>query len=136
MGTCCNKDSQSEAQYNFEYLKSNTLNIQKKNYLGRVIGTSKLTFENTTPIKQQCLKCSIGKKNVILYGCIVPGIDPKGESDKDCQDSYIFLHKNHSILCALFDGHGKEGKKHADVIDKIIKTTPLNIFIGEPVADK
>ena len=114
MGTCCDRTLQIEVQNNVEYLKSNTLSIQTKSYLGKIIGFSKFTFENTSPIKQQCSKCSIGKKNASIFGCILPGVDPKGEVDKECQDNYVFLNKNQSVLCALYDGHGKEGKKIAD----------------------
>ena len=114
MGNCCNKQETVAVPTTIEYYKTNTLAVACKNYLGKIVSSDKVTFENTSPFKIENVQAFIGKKNVKIHGCIVPGIDPRGEIDKECQDDYIFLHEENSILCALFDGHGKEGKKIAN----------------------
>lgn len=111
MGNCCNKKLSGEGLLKLEYPKYMTLKITRKNYLGKPVGISKVTFENTTPIKEQCLECSLGIKNAKVFGCILPGLDPRDEIDKECQDNYTFMYNNNGLLCALYDGHGKEGLK-------------------------
>ena len=111
MGSCCNKEEPQENTGAVEYTKVNTLNVIRHNYLGKNVGTSKVIFQNTSPIKQQHEQAILGKKTMSVYGCIVPGLDPRGEIDKECQDNYTFLHTSDSLLCALYDGHGKEGLK-------------------------
>ena len=33
-------------------------------------------------------------------------------------------------------GYGEKGKEDFDIVNKIVKATSLNTFIGEPIADK
>ncbi|OMJ71989.1 hypothetical protein SteCoe_29665 [Stentor coeruleus] len=111
MGNCSNNEASFKSSNNNDYLRTGTINIIKRNYLGNKIGVSKVSFENTTPIKLQTSIGFLGNRSIKVHGCIIPGLDPRGEMDKECQDNYIFFIINSSVLCALFDGHGKEGKK-------------------------
>ena len=111
MGTCCHKEEQQESTGALEYTKVNTLNVIRYNSMGKNVGTSKVTFKNTSPMKQQHQQSVLGKKGISISGCILPGLDPRGEIDKECQDNYTFLPTASSLLCALYDGHGREGLK-------------------------
>ncbi|OMJ68207.1 hypothetical protein SteCoe_34409 [Stentor coeruleus] len=128
MGNCCNQLDQQESSATTEYNRSEELNVIKRNYTGKIIGTSKVCFENTSPIKLQNTQGFLGKRSVKLHGCIIPGLDPRGETDKDCQDNYIYFIQDNAILCTLFDGHGKEGQKISDFcIDFVAKFFKKNI---------
>ena len=135
MGTCCTKEAENDNSGLIEYMKDITLNIVRRNYLGKSIGTSKVTFKNTSPINQQSLHSLLGKKSLKVYGCILPGLDPRGELDKECQDNYAFIQENDSILCALYDGHGKEGLKVSNFCiqytEKFFKKNIAN-FVEKP----
>lgn len=45
---------------------------------------------------------------------IVPGLDPRGQIPKGCQDLCFFDSTENSLFVGLFDGHGREGKKVVD----------------------
>jgi serine/threonine protein phosphatase PrpC len=110
MGNCCNKQEDLQDQ-TIEYLKTLTLSILVKNFHGKVDGTDKVVLQNTSPIKIEATSGFIGTKHVKITGCVLPGIDPRGEIEKDCQDDYFFIMNEEFLLCTLFDGHGKEGQE-------------------------
>ena len=110
MGNCCQKEEAGQGETVIEYFKSNTLTVTIKDYSGKTLDSDKFTFENTSPIKIEAASGMIGSKSVKVNGCVLPGIDPRGEIDKDCQDDYTFIFNEQYLLCTLFDGHGKEGQ--------------------------
>ena len=110
MGNCCQKQQNGQSETVVEYFKSNTLNIIVRNFMGKTVESDKVTFENKSPVKIEALSGMIGTKAVKANGCVLPGIDPRGEIDKDCQDDYAFIINDEFLLCTLFDGHGREGQ--------------------------
>ena len=110
MGNCCQKEESGQRETVVEYFKSNTLNIVVRNFMGKIVESDKVTFENKSPVKIEALGGVIGTKAVKVGGCVIPGVDPRGEIDKDCQDDYSFIFNDEYLLCALFDGHGREGQ--------------------------
>lgn len=83
--------------------------MAERNNAGKIISRSPLSFEATSPI---CLKDDlfVVGKNVRVYGCVLPGLDPYG-NEKKCQDNYSYLFINDMLLCGLFDGHGPVGEQ-------------------------
>ena len=113
MGNCCQKTETGQSESVIEYFKSNTLTVTIKNCSGKTLESDKFTFENTSPIKIETGSGMIGSRSVKVNGCVLPGIDPRGEIEKDCQDDYVFILNEQYLLCTLFDGHGKEGQQVA-----------------------
>jgi hypothetical protein len=66
-------------------------------------------FILTNPTQLKLESILLNNLEVVATQCVLPGIDPKGEYFKKCQDSCIVLSKENSLLLALFDGHGAEG---------------------------
>lgn len=117
MGNCClnptaqhmNTNSNSDP----EYYKNTAIHILDKDKFGRTIGSTGVKFELLPPINQETLIATIGRTPVKITGCVIPGLDPRGELVKECQDIYAFLYKDDTVLAILFDGHGKEGQRIA-----------------------
>jgi hypothetical protein len=66
-------------------------------------------FILTDPIQLSLEPIFVGSVEVVATQCILPGIDPRGEYFKKCQDHTLILHTNDSLFLGLFDGHGIEG---------------------------
>ena len=114
MGNCHSAMDEKEDSEIIEYKKTATLNVTRRNSIGDSFSTNRITFVNTSPIKQKSIRLSLGIKRIKISGCIIPGLEPKQNIEKECQDNYTILFEENyqsSALFALFDGHGKEGKK-------------------------
>eukprot|EP00742_Colponemidia_sp_Colp-10_P002332 GILJ01002488.1.p1 GENE.GILJ01002488.1~~GILJ01002488.1.p1 ORF type:complete len:365 (-),score=51.72 GILJ01002488.1:87-1181(-) len=57
---------------------------------------------------------SLGQVPLWCSTCILPGFDPKELMEKECQDDCVFVSQfgsdGKSAYCAVFDGHGKNGR--------------------------
>lgn len=73
------------------------------------IGETPFEFILTDPIHLCVDSLMIENLEMVVSQCILPGIDPRGEFFKKCQDSCLMLSNSDSIFLALFDGHGAEG---------------------------
>ncbi|OMJ77317.1 hypothetical protein SteCoe_23106 [Stentor coeruleus] len=71
-------------------------------------------FILTDPIHLRSENSLIENLEIISSQCILPGIDPRGEYFKKCQDSCLILSNPNSMFIALFDGHGSEGNAVVD----------------------
>mmetsp|Transcript_13943 Transcript_13943/g.20395 ORF Transcript_13943/g.20395 Transcript_13943/m.20395 type:complete len:357 (+) Transcript_13943:29-1099(+) len=61
-------------------------------------------------------KCELG-----LSLCVLPGIDPLGRAQKECQDFCFFETKHQNVLIGLYDGHGSAGGKIVEFCSKFSK---------------
>ena len=87
--------------------------------------TQNISFILTEPTQVSCKELTLASEKVLISSCVLPGVDPRGEYKKKCQDNCFYLFDHESILCCLFDGHGQEGEKVASFCEKIIE----NLFI-------
>lgn len=95
---------------NIKYPSKAKLQIKQKDQTGRQIGISTVSFDFTKPFLFSAETLNLPYASHISR-CVLPGIDPRGERDKKCQDYCLYISNQKSILLALFDGHGKEGEK-------------------------
>lgn len=111
MGVCC----QNRVEYleNPEYRSKIELFIQERDRSGRVITKIPISFNLLPPSDQNCTVADMLKTKFRLSGCVLPGLDPRGECDKDCQDTFAIMTKDNSLISILFDGHGKDGRRVA-----------------------
>lgn len=58
---------------------------------------------------------------VSMSGSVIPGFDPRHEEEKECQDGQVTVCADGQVLAALFDGHGKEGKKIVEFCCRFVK---------------
>ena len=109
MGNCCgNRLAYLE---DLDYKQTIELKIIERDRAGNCMGKALVFFGLTSPVDQIQSLMSLLKTTMRISGCVLPGLDPREEIDKDCQDSFGFLNKDNSLLCILFDGHGKTGRK-------------------------
>lgn len=95
---------------NIKYPTNAKLQIKVKDSTGRQTGVSVVSFNFTKPF----LYSSDSLTNPLVSNiskCVLPGIDPRGEHPKVCQDICLYKSNNSKVLLILFDGHGKEGEK-------------------------
>ena len=57
---------------------------------------------------------------------MLPGLDPRGQIPKPCQDMCFAETLGESLFIGLFDGHGKEGKKVVDFCKNFMLAYYLN----------
>lgn len=129
MGTCSSLSSKSKvvtltSDSLAKYPRRASLRVRVRNSLGKLIGDQKLDFALTEPrfsnSKTVTLRHRTYKISSILHTvCVLPGLDPRGEGFKPCQDHCFFTATEDSFLLGLYDGHGKEGAK---VVDFCVKT--------------
>lgn len=110
MGTCCQVRSLNQVDH-LEFNQKVPLKVLQRDRKGNYIGYNTLNLDLPGPISQLHKIFTICKSKYRASGCILPGKDPEGEYQKDCQDSYTFTSKDNIFFSALFDGHGKEGTK-------------------------
>ena len=103
-----------------KYPRRGKISIKMRNIAGNVISTHIAQFMVTEPILISSKEISLFQDKFLISSCVLPGIDPRGEYKKVCQDNCFFLHDSESVLCCLFDGHGKEGEKVAAFCERII----------------
>lgn len=103
------------------YPRQGKVMIKSKNSSGKVIGHSNLTFQLTDPLKTVSKLIEHNSIKLWASSCIVPGLDPRGECGKVCQDNCVFLNSGSSILLALFDGHGADGDKVSQFCCKFVE---------------
>lgn len=111
MGVCTSilKPSSDENNYRSlcTYPRKCTVNIKNINRSS----SDQYDFHLTEPIHLKTDEVLIDSVNFIITQCILPGIDPRGQYFKKCQDNCLALFTQDSIFLGLFDGHGREGLK-------------------------
>jgi serine/threonine protein phosphatase PrpC len=135
MGNCCN--NRIEFLEVLDYKQHAELNVLERDRSGSCIGRSIVSFALLGPSDQAYNLISLPKLTVRASGCILQGLDPRGECEKECQDSFAFIYKEKNLLSVLFDGHGKDGRrvslfcrdfmlKYFDKNFETFETDPLN----------
>ena len=77
-----------------------------------------LSFSLTDPMVSNSKKL-VKDREYWASACVLPGMDPRSEIDKKCQDYCFFSSDEDSILIVLFDGHGAEGEKVVEFCSKV-----------------
>ena len=115
---------------NFKYPIKVKIDIVAKDQSGKVTGSNSVLVNFTKPSVYTSENLSIGQFYHVSR-CVLPGIDPRDEHGKKCQDMCLYLHNSSEMLLALFDGHGKEGEKVsaacADVVENFFKANLANV---------
>lgn len=129
MGNCIPKKSNPRRYGNktipadvlCKYPRTGTVKIRFKNFGGRVTSEQEIVFNVTEPQTTLCQNISIEALKVFMSLCVLPGLDPKSQSEKKCQDHAFFFQDDKSFLVCLLDGHGNEGEKVVQFCEKIIE---------------
>lgn len=108
MGTCCHCRPNYLEDLNFKQLVD--LEITERYASGEYMGQTNINLVLTPPTDQKSAFLSLDKK-MRVSGCVISGLDPRCQTEKDCQDSYVFSSNNSTFFAALFDGHGRDGKR-------------------------
>lgn len=109
MGNCCG--NRIEYLEDLDYKQSISLKVIERDRSGNCVSRSDLSFGVLGPSDQSYGLISLPKIKLRASGCVMPGLDPRAEYDKECQDSFAFMSCDTNFLAVLFDGHGKDGKR-------------------------
>ena len=104
-----------------QYPRTAKVPIKIRNIAGTVINSQNINFTVTEPISLTSKEIDFQNEKILISSCVLPGLDPRGEYKKKCQDNCFYLDDAQGILCCLFDGHGAEGEKVADFCQRIIE---------------
>ena len=69
-----------------------------------------VTFKCSEPMKEFNLALSHTEIEYWLSGCVLPGLDPRGQIEKKCQDMCFYSQTPESLLLGVYDGHGATGE--------------------------
>ena len=104
-----------------QYPRLGKIPVKLRNLAGAAVGTQSVCFNVTEPITITSKEIDLLNEKILISSCILPGLDPRGEYKKKCQDNCFYLFDSDGILCCLFDGHGAEGEKVAEFCQRIIE---------------
>jgi hypothetical protein len=101
--------------------------IKVRNKQGAISGSQNVTFQATDPVFITSKEILLYSQSLLISSCVLPGLDPRGQYPKKCQDNCFYLYNDFGILCCLFDGHGNQGEKVAMFCQRVIE----QIFVLE-----
>jgi hypothetical protein len=104
-----------------QYPRIGKISVKLRNIAGVVIDRQTVSFNVTEPILITSNEVQFADEKILASSCVLPGIDPRGEYKKKCQDNCFYLADSDGIFCCLFDGHGAEGEKVAEFCERIIE---------------
>ena len=104
------------------YPRTSKIHIKMQNQLGKATHSQAISFQVTEPTIVTSKEVSLSGESFLLSSCILPGLDPRGEYKKKCQDNCFYLHDESGVLCCLFDGHGSHGERVAEFCQTVIES--------------
>ena len=112
MGNCM-KSGITKAEINGPqiYPTEAVLKIKDFNDKGKLSSVSTVQLQLTKPMLISSQSHSIWENQVWISTCVLPGVDPRGEVKKDCQDLCFVQRCGNAFLLTLYDGHGAHGHK-------------------------
>lgn len=110
------------------YPRTTKVVIRIKNENEKVIGRKSFNVNLTDPIKISAKLVEVSGQSFQLSYCVLPGLDPRGNNAKSCQDYCNFIQSGSSMLLTLFDGHGTDGDKVSYFCSKFIEQFYLQHF--------
>lgn len=114
---CIQSSSTEELTDQRNYPRQVTLNIAVPNSKAR----NKVKVLLTSPSLVEAQTVVLGDLSIGLSCCVLPGLDPREEIVKECQDGVFFVSAEGQLLVGLFDGHGKEGRKIVELCCRLLK---------------
>jgi serine/threonine protein phosphatase PrpC len=134
MGNCC-ANANTDISDNILYQNLVEIKIKQMDMRGKVISPDVINVTLNHPSMQSNGKFTLEKMTLEVSACVLPGIDPRGLINKECQDDVFYIQKENTLLVGLFDGHGKEGKKISNYCCKFMKEffeAKHNDFVSDP----
>ena len=121
MGGCC-VNSESSISDNLVYENLKVISIKEKDDKGNLVRYDNVTISLTFPIFQGYEKLVLDRTVLEVSACILPGLDPRGQVKKECQDAVFYVNREKIAIFGLFDGHGREGTKVARFCCEFMRT--------------
>jgi hypothetical protein len=116
------------------YARQVKVPIKVRNKTGTIVGSQSVEFQLSEPILVSNKEVQIGSSTFLVSSCVLPGLDPRGDYKKKCQDNCFYLSNDEGILCCLFDGHGSHGERVAEfcqnVIERIFRSEAKMLSVG------
>ena len=115
-------NSESSNSDNFVYENLKVISIKEKDEKGNLLRYDNVTISLTYPSFQGYEKLVLNKTVLEVSACILPGLDPRGQVKKECQDAVFYINRDNIAIFGLFDGHGREGTKVAKFCCEFMRT--------------
>lgn len=119
MGACLTKNIRSLEDPT--YPQHMTLNIKDRSPNGKSKTFTRVSFSPSIPCVNIAQQISVRNYNFHLSACVLPGLDPRGNVKKQCEDGLFFVEQDSSLLIGLFDGHGIDGRKVVEFCTEFFK---------------
>lgn len=114
---CLQSSSTAEITDRQLYPRQITLSIVAPNSKAR----NRVKVPLTSPSLVEAQTIALGDLSISVSCCVLPGLDPREEIVKECQDGVFSVSAEGQLLIGLFDGHGKEGRKIVDLCCRLLK---------------
>lgn len=115
MGSCAfkkpDKTKSLTPAIQLQYSRQALIKIRTKNQSTTNSDFSEIAFHLSEPQKIFSDSISISNTTVHISYSIIPGLDPRHDSEKNCQDNCFMINSDDCIFLGLYDGHGVNGDK-------------------------
>ncbi|OMJ71382.1 hypothetical protein SteCoe_30416 [Stentor coeruleus] len=115
MGSCAfkkpDKTKSLTPVIQLQYSRQALIKIRTKNQSTTNSDFSEVAFHLSEPQKIYSDSVSLSNKTVHLSYSIIPGLDPRHDLEKNCQDNCFVINSDDCIFLGLYDGHGVNGHK-------------------------
>lgn len=105
-----------------KYSRTSKILIKQRDNQGTALSSHQVDCILSEPISIRSEEVKLGSEAFQISSCMLPGLDPRGEYKKKCQDNCFYLVSSSGILCCLFDGHGTQGEKVAEFCEHTIES--------------
>ena len=121
MGQCCVTPPATELADSPTYPRILSITINPPNPAGRPQSSERIRVKLTSPKLTNNVEFDLQSFGIGISQCVLPGLDPREEVLKECQDGLFSVFSDNQVLVGLFDGHGKEGLKIVECCCKYLK---------------
>lgn len=115
MGCCQAQNTHEVTESNFHidvsYAHTADLKIKELKRDGSVESEEAVHCSLTSPTTFECRRLTVGAQTYAVSTCVLPGLDPRGNYLKECQDGIFVGQSAAGVLLVLMDGHGNDGLK-------------------------
>ena len=102
-----------------QYSRQALIKIRNSRNYDKSPGQVEIPFNLSEPLKTYSEEIAIQDSKYQLSYSILPGLDPKHDTEKLCQDNCFALVTPDSVFMGLYDGHGLQGELVAEFCSKL-----------------
>lgn len=94
-----------------QYSRQALIKIRNRHQNSKNIEFTEVAFHLSEPIKAFSDSVYINNSTFQLSYAVIPGLDPRHDQEKQCQDNCFVISNEDCVFLGLYDGHGANGDK-------------------------